>query len=99
MTSNFHQVEKDLKDIQKTAFTVENSNFEFVRMPSQRVMDNNIFGIRKEWYLVYIDDIIIYSLTIEEHISEVLKRLRKANLKIQPSKCEFLWKEWPIEDI
>lgn len=43
-----------------------------------------------------MDDIIIYSPTIHEHISrltEVFKRLRKANLKIQPDKCEFLRKE------
>ena len=33
LASGFHQIEIDSKDIQKTAFTVENGHFEFVRMP------------------------------------------------------------------
>lgn len=105
LASGFHQIEIDKKDIQKTAFSVENGHYEFVRMPFglknapstfQRVMDNILLGIQNERCLVYMDDIIIYSPTIHEHISrltEVFKRLRKANLKIQPDKCEFLRKE------
>ena len=105
LASGFHQIEIDSKDIQKTAFTVENGHFEFVRMPFglknapstfQRVMDNILLGIQNERCLVYMDDIIIYSPTIHDHMSrltEVFERLRKANLKIQPDKCEFLRKE------
>lgn len=105
LASGFHQIEIDSKDIQKTAFTVENGHFEFVRMPFglknapstfQRVMDNILLGIQNERCLVYMDDIIIYSPTIHDHMSrltEVFQRLRKANLKIQPDKCEFLRKE------
>lgn len=105
LASGFHQIEIDTKDIQKTAFTVENGHFEFVRMPFglknapstfQRVMDNILVGIQNERCLVYMDDIIVYSPTIQEHLSrlsEVFKRLRSANLKIQPDKCEFLRKE------
>lgn len=105
LASGFHQIEIAPSDIQKTAFTVENGHYEFVRMPFglknapstfQRVMDNILLGIQNERCLVYMDDIIIYSPTIHEHISrltEVFNRLRKANLKIQPDKCEFLRKE------
>ena len=105
MASGFHQIEISPEDIQKTAFTVENGHYEFVRMPFglknapftfQRVMDNILLGIQKERCLVYMDGIIIYSPTIHEHVSrptEVFKRLQKANLKIQPDKCEFLRKE------
>ena len=105
LASGFHQIEIDPKDIPKTAFSVENGHYEFVRMPFglknapstfQRVMDNILLGIQNERCLVYMDDIIIYSPTIHDHISrltEVFKRLRKANLKIQPDKCEFLRKE------
>lgn len=105
LASGFHQIEIDPADISKTAFTVENGHYEFVRMPFglknapstfQRVMDNILLGIQNERCLVYMDDIIVYSPTIHEHISrltEVFKRLRKANLKIQPDKCEFLRKE------
>lgn len=105
LASGFHQIEIDPTDIPKTAFSVENGHYEFVRMPFglknapstfQRVMDNILLGIQNERCLVYMDDIIIYSPTIHEHMArlkEVFKRLRKANLKIQPDKCEFLRKE------
>jgi len=105
LASGFHQIEVDPKDISKTAFSVENGLYEFVRMPFglknapstfQRVMDNILLGIQNERCLVYMDDIIVYSPTIHEHITrltEVFKRLRNANLKIQPDKCEFLRKE------
>lgn len=33
VASGFHQIEIDPKDIQKTAFTIENGHFEFVRLP------------------------------------------------------------------
>ena len=59
-------------------------------------MDNILIGIQNERCLVYMDDIIIYSPTIHDHMSrltEVFEHLRKANLKIQPDKCEFLRKE------
>lgn len=105
LASGFHQIEINPNDIPKTAFSVENGHYEFVRMPFglknapstfQRVMDNILLGIQNERCLVYMDDIIVYSPTIHEHITrltEVFKRLRKANLKIQPDKCEFLRKE------
>ena len=105
LASGFHQIEIDPKDIPKTAFTVENGHYEFIRMPFglknapatfQRVIESVLLGLLNERCLVYIDDIIVYSATIQEHISrlkEVFKRLRKSNLKIQPDKCEFLRKE------
>ena len=45
---------------------------------------------------MYLDDIIIYGSTIEEHaknIETVLQRLRKINLKIKPKKCHFFKNE------
>lgn len=105
LASGFHQIEVDPMDVPKTAFSVENGHFEFKRMPFglknspstfQRVMDHILVGLQNERCLVYMDDIIIYSATIHEHISrlkEVFDRLKTANLKIQPDKCEFLRKE------
>lgn len=105
LASGFHQIEVDPKDTEKTAFSVENGHYEFLRMPFglknapstfQRIMDSILLGIQNERCAVYMDDILIYSRTIHEHLSrlrEVFTRLRKANLKIQPDKCEFLKKE------
>lgn len=59
-------------------------------------MDNILRGIQNEKCLVYLDDIIIFSTSLKEHIDrlrEVFKRLRKANFKIQLDKSEFLRKE------
>ena len=42
--------------------------------------------------LIYLDDIIIFSKTFEEHmkrLEEIFGRLREANLKIKPQKCHF----------
>ena len=46
--------------------------------------------------MVYLDDITIYSKTRKEHLKlleEVFKRLRKAGLKVKPSKCHFMKQE------
>ncbi|KAL6427160.1 hypothetical protein ACFW04_008661 [Cataglyphis niger] len=46
--------------------------------------------------LVYLDDIVIYGSSLEEHnkrLKKVLQKLRENNLKLQQDKCEFLRKE------
>lgn len=105
LASGFHQIEIEPKDIAKTAFTVENGHYEFVRMPFglknapstfQRVMDSVLRGIQNECCIVYLDDIIIFSTSLQEHIQKlttVFERLRQFNFKIQLDKSEFLQKE------
>lgn len=105
LASGFHQIEMAEDDIQKTAFNTENGHYEYVRMPFglknapatfQRVMDNILRGIQNEKCLVYLDDIIIFSTSLQEHLcnlKEVFERLKDANFKIQLDKSEFLRKE------
>lgn len=57
----------------------------------QRLMDLVLTGLQGEELFVY--DIVIYARSLEEHEKKyyaLIYRLRKANLKLQPDKCEFL---------
>lgn len=105
LASGFHQIQMEEKDIEKTAFSTENGHYEFLRMPFglknapatfQKVMDGILRGIQNEKCLVYLDDIIIFSTSLQEHLErlrEVFKRLRESNFKIQLDKSEFLRRE------
>lgn len=105
LASGFHQIEMNAEDIEKTAFSTEHGHYEYTRMPFglknapstfQRVMDNILRGLQTDQCLVYLDDIIIYSTSLQEHINKlktVFERLRQANFKIQLDKSEFLRKE------
>lgn len=102
LASGFHQIEMEPKDIQKTAFTVNNGHYEYCRMPFglknapstfQRAMENVLRGLVNEICIVYMDDIIIFSTSLQEHITsieKVFQRLREANFKIQLNKSEFM---------
>lgn len=105
LASGFHQIEMAKEDICKTAFNVENGHYEYIRMPFglknapatfQRVMDNVLKGLQGENCLVYMDDIIVFSTSLQEHLvylSKIFQRLRETGFKIQMDKCEFLKKE------
>ena len=105
LASGFHQIEMHPDDVEKTAFNTENGHYEFLRMPFglknapstfQRVMDDVLRGLQNQICLVYLDDIIIFATSLQEHLERlrlVFDRLRDANLKIQVDKCEFLQRE------
>lgn len=105
LAKGFHQIEIEEEDIHKTAFSVEGGHYEFLRMPFglktapatfQRLMNNILHDFINKICLVYLDDIIIFSTSLQEHINSltlIFERLRKANLKIQLDKSEFLKKE------
>ena len=55
---------------------------------------NSVFAdlVAKGVVAVYLDDILIFTATLEEHrqvVSEVLKRLQQHDLFLRPEKCEF----------
>ena len=59
----------------------------------QRAMECMLTGLQYESVIVYLDDLIVFGSSIDEHNSRlegVLKRLEKANLKLAPKKCHFL---------
>jgi len=102
LRSNYHQVPMDMKHADKTTFIVRTGTYRFRRVPFglcnagstfQRVMDLALNRLNFYMCLVYLDDIIVYSKTVEEHLVQLKKlfdRLRPANLKLKLSKCHLL---------
>lgn len=105
LKSGFHQIEVEPKDRPKTAFSTEKGHFEFIRMPFglknapstfQRAMNSILNELIGKCCLVYLDDIIIFGSSLQQHmenLNKVLTKLARANLKIQLDKCEFLRKD------
>jgi hypothetical protein len=87
------------EDREKTAFSVGVNHYEFTVMPFgltnapatlQRMMSTILKGVKG--CLVFLDDIIIFADTWEEHyliLEEVLGRIRAAGLKLKREKCRF----------
>jgi len=87
LRSSYHQVPMDMRDAEKTSFIVRTGTYRYRRVPFglcnagftfQRVMDLALNGLNFNMCLVYLDDIIVYSSTVEEHLS-CLKTRSPAN--------------------
>ena len=101
LKSGYWQIVLDPKDRHKTAFCTRDGLFEFIVMPFgltaapatfQRLMDTVLAGLLWRNVMVYLDDIIIYNVTWEEHLAildDVLRRLRAAGLQASRSKCAY----------
>ena len=99
--SGYWQTNIRPEDIPKTAFTTHHGLYEFVRMPFglknapatfQRALDMILAGVRWQFALVYLDDVIVYSRTVdehEEHVRAVLRLLQSAGVTLKLKKCEF----------
>ena len=66
----------------------------------QRLMQQVISSLNKDFGMdfvsVYIDDILVFSRTLEEHLlhlQQVIKRVVEIGLKLKPTKCKFVRKE------
>ncbi|XP_039308185.1 uncharacterized protein LOC120358336 [Solenopsis invicta] len=105
LISGFHQIPMDPADAHKTAFSTPHGHYEFSRMPFglknapatfQRLMDQILTGLQGVELFVYMDDIVVYASSLQEHeikMNKLMDRLRSANLVLQPDKCEFLRRE------
>lgn len=59
----------------------------------ERLMERVLNGLSWKVCLVYLDDIIVFAKTFNEHLANLQKlteRLKCANLKLSPKKCNFL---------
>ena len=101
--SGFTQLEMHEDDIEKTAFRTHRGLFQFKRMPFglrngpsifQRVMQGILAPYLWIFCLVYIDDIVIYSKTYEEHIDhldKVLEAIELSGITLSPVKCHLFY--------
>jgi hypothetical protein len=101
LKSGYFQVPMDPPSQPKTAFVVQDGAYEFKTMPFgctgapaifQLLMANVFRGMNFKNVMVYIDDILIFSPTFEEHLKalqEAFDRLRKADLRLHPQKCKW----------
>ena len=102
LKSGFWQVQMDEESRQYTTFTVGSMNvYEFLRMPYglcnapatfQHLMQNCLGELNLTYTLIYLDNVIVYSKTEEEHLVRLcamLERFMEHGLKLKPSKCNF----------
>ena len=106
MRSGYWQCGLEESDREKTAFSIPGSGlwqfrvlcFGLCGAPAtfERLVERVLSGLTWKICMVYLDDIIVFSKSFEEHLQnlrEVCSRLKTANLKLHPSKCSLFQKE------
>ena len=105
LQSAYMQLELAEEDRHKSAFITKYGLFEYAVLPFgvcngpstfQRCIELIFRGLQWEILLVYLDDIIVISEDVDQHLERletVFKRLYEANLKMKPGKCEFFKSE------
>lgn len=103
LTKGYYQIclEPNVKHL--TAFAFDNALYQFTVMPFgltaapktfQRLMERVVGHL--PFVEVYLDDVVIYSYSEDkhsEHVEEVLKTLKKENLRVNKNKCQFMRRE------
>jgi len=101
MRSSYWQVRVSDEDVDKTCFVTRKGVYGFKVLPFglcnapstfQRLVDLAFAGLTWEICLAYLDDLIVFSQTFDEHLERlqmVFDRLREANLKLKPNKCSL----------
>ncbi|KAE8240703.1 hypothetical protein A4X13_0g7639 [Tilletia indica] len=97
----YHQLPVKVEDRWKTAFVCHRGLYQYKTVPFglrnapavfQRLMDRLLAALRWRHAVVYIDDIVVASRTMEEHLwvlDQLLSRAREFGLKFGPAKCTF----------
>jgi len=103
--AGYHQICTDPADTHKTTFKTHHGMYEFLVMafgltnaPAtfQSVMNLIFANLLRKGVIVFMDDILIYSATLEQHVAlleQVFEILKKHKFFIKLSKCSFAQKE------
>ncbi|XP_026675096.1 uncharacterized protein LOC108631976, partial [Ceratina calcarata] len=101
MAAGFHQIPIAADSIDKTAFVTTDGHYEYLRMPFglcnapavfQKAINTAFGSLRNSTALVYLDDILIPSQTVEQGLRDlerVLEALDKAGFTLNIEKCKF----------
>lgn len=105
LRSGYHQVRVAEEDIQKTAFNTRYGQFEYLVVPFgltsapstfMALMNHILHPYLDKFAIAYLDDVLIFSKTLEDHVIHVrtiLDEFRKHKLYAKESKCEFFRSE------
>ncbi|CAF1575156.1 unnamed protein product [Rotaria magnacalcarata] len=99
--SGYFQISLSEEDRPKTAFSTRDNHYQFTVLPQgitngpatfQRLINHILGPSRWKYALAYIDDVLIYSKTFDdhiEHLNEICTVLKNARFRLNPEKCEI----------
>ena len=102
LMKGYHQIRMHPDSKEKTAFTCHMGHYQYRRMPFgltnapatfQRLMSQLFCGKNWDFIFVYLDDLLIVSKSVQEHLghlAKVLDWLDEAGLRLKPQKCVFM---------
>ena len=105
LQSGYWQLPMSEVDKKKTAFVTTHGLYQFRVMPFglcnagacfERLMECVLAGLNWQICLLYLDDVIVFARSFEEHLKrleQVISKIQESRLKISPGKCSFLQKE------
>ena len=104
LRSGYYHIALDQESKAKTAFVTPFGKYEFNAVPFGlaqapayfQQLISIVLQDCSEFAMAYLDDIIIFSQTEEDHLKHmeiIFKKLKKADLKLKESKCDFFKKE------
>ena len=105
LSSAYYQCELEEDDKEYTAFRTRRGHYEFNRMPFglcgapftfQKMMNVLLRTENWEKCLIYLDDVLIFGRTFNEHLQRltcVLDKICAGGIKLSPEKCSFFKKE------
>lgn len=105
LASGFWQIPMDPETSHKSAFVTPSGVYQWKRMPFglvnapasfQALMTQVLRGLNWKFCLVYVDDILVFSNSFEQHmhhLHQIFSRLQSARLTLKPSKCCFALKK------